>query len=139
MTAEQIIEFVAANPRCTAKEVGVPGPRMEALVEAGQLTRVGKRATGQRGKPPFEYATPEAEVEVRDAIPVIDLMIREVQPKPGQNCSCDLHDGMTWHDLRRMTTCKEGEGISIGYVCPRTDKIRRRAYATLFSSKPDNE
>lgn len=49
------IDFIAANPRATAKEAGLTNAEANALVGQGKLVAVGNRVTGKRGRPPMEY------------------------------------------------------------------------------------
>jgi hypothetical protein len=48
-----------------------------------------------------------------------------------RNCHCEdlgLVPGMTLKELNRFETCTEqsGNGISIGWVCPTVDRLRRK-------------
>jgi hypothetical protein len=61
--ADTIIEFIKANPGCTAQEAGTTVPVLDALAEGtGLIKRSGKRHTGKRGKPPVEWSASDVEV-----------------------------------------------------------------------------
>jgi hypothetical protein len=56
MSINTAIEYIKANPRATAKEAGLSNAEVNALVGQGKLMQAGKRMTGKKGKPPYEYA-----------------------------------------------------------------------------------
>jgi hypothetical protein len=56
------IEFIRANPRSTAKEAGLTIAEANSLVGQGKLLQAGKRVTGQKGRPPTEFVTPDYDV-----------------------------------------------------------------------------
>lgn len=58
MDTNAAIKFIADNPRSTAKEAGLTNAEVNALVGAGKLIQAGKRKTGKKGKPPYEYVVP---------------------------------------------------------------------------------
>lgn len=49
------IQFIEANPRCTAREAGLTNAEANALVGQARIVAVGNRVTGKRGRPPAEY------------------------------------------------------------------------------------
>src|SRR4051812_20311138 len=55
MSINTAIEYIKANPRATAKEAGLSNAEVNALVGQGKLMQAGKRMTGKKGKPPYEY------------------------------------------------------------------------------------
>ena len=52
------INFIAENPRSTAKEAGLTTAEAVALVGRGLLLQAGHRKTGKKGRPPVEYVVP---------------------------------------------------------------------------------
>ena len=49
------LEYIAANPRSTAREAGLTNAEANLLVGQGKIMEVGKRITGKKGRPPAEY------------------------------------------------------------------------------------
>jgi hypothetical protein len=58
------IKFFEQNPRATAKEAGITSGEANALVGRGLLIQAGKRKTGKKGKPPYEYVTPDYDMSI---------------------------------------------------------------------------
>lgn len=73
--SQTAIDFIAANPRSTAKEAGLTNAEANALVGQGKLMQAGQRQTGKKGRPPTEYVVagydltddPQAQVAVEAA------------------------------------------------------------------------
>lgn len=58
MKTDTIIQYIEANPRCTAKEAGTTTAVLNELEAQGLIENVGVRDTGQRGRPSHEWALP---------------------------------------------------------------------------------
>ena len=72
------IDFIAANPRSTAKEAGLTNAEANALVGQGKIVAVGNRVTGKRGRPPMEYVVAGAALD-DDAM--IQAQVAEAQER----------------------------------------------------------
>jgi hypothetical protein len=66
--SQAAIDFIADNPRATAKEAGLTNAEANALVGRGLLIEVGKRVTGKRGRPPAEYVVAGTDLSDNDYV-----------------------------------------------------------------------
>lgn len=55
MSTPSVLKFFADNPRSTAAEADITNAEANALVGQGKLMIAGKRVTGKRGRPPYEF------------------------------------------------------------------------------------
>jgi hypothetical protein len=74
MNTEQIISYLTKNPGAIASEIGTTNAVMKELEDKGQVTRIGNRKTGQRGRPPVEWVAGNVTVEVKEKL--------DERPKP---------------------------------------------------------
>lgn len=74
MNTTEIISFLTDNPGATAKEIGVKPVEMTRLFDKGEVTKVGLRKTGGRGRPSVEWAVAGADAPVRDKAEPISLL-----------------------------------------------------------------
>lgn len=58
MNTAQVLNFIEAHPRCTAKEAGTTTAALKELEAAGKIENVGVRWTGKKGRPSIEWAMP---------------------------------------------------------------------------------
>lgn len=142
MTADQtsqILAFVTEHPRSTAAEAGITVPRMQELENAGLVKRSGKRMTGKKGKPPYEWVAASVEVPDFQGAPiVINAITKIVTPErvEAHSCHCDF-EGIT--DAVKLTKmgggCKDPQ-----FACPVLDAVRREVNAkTPAAQKTEDE
>lgn len=96
MNTQEIITFLNAKPGSIAAEIGVPNATMKELEDKGQVTRIGNRKTGQRGRPPVEWVAGNVTVEVQEKL--------EERPKPKKAAPelPAIPDGLDAETLRKI-------------------------------------
>lgn len=68
MTENEILEFLAENPRSIASEIGATSVEMIRLEKKEKVSRVGSRETGNRGRPPVEWAVHGSDLPVVEKV-----------------------------------------------------------------------
>jgi hypothetical protein len=142
-TANAIVTFITANPRCTAGEAGTTIPVLNELERKGKIKRAGKRVTGRKGKPPIEWVA--ADVNVAKAIANATL-VGAIRDTAHMACNCPLHEHMTLADLADLKAgCTDPHSVRsytgqivngedrhsllsepAGYACPRLREVRTK-------------
>lgn len=96
MNTQEIITYLNANPGSIAAEIGVTNATMKELEDKGQVTRIGNRKTGQRGRPPVEWVAGNVTVEVKEKL--------DERPKPKKATPTldPIPDGLDAETLRKL-------------------------------------